>query len=440
MTTKSKPALPAEEKFSQEVETAAETLLRGCSKVKVRFTWFGTSAKIDDEVLGEMMGGQVPADVKDAISASKRLLKSKHPALTSAKEAYQAIKDYFLSMTVPLVAVQAADAAESDLKKDAGVRLIEKKHMKAFDERMKYLVGLLGSSAVNLQKAMPEIKAEDKKRLDKVNPRLYNENDYTADVTKLIGVNYNFEPVGVDADWEHLCPEIYEREKLSARKKFEAVVETAAAEFASRFVKYVRQVVDQLGNRVRLNPMPDALTHPAEGGDDTEVSVNVSDAEVMTVLKHDDEPDEIPEGHVLLKLRLAKGGKGRSVEVWLSGPMPEQQYYTKLRPYETKERKKLYESTVDNLKGELEAFINIGTMLGPYKNVIEDSVGTVKKMLSKAAGDLDTGKISEALREGSYFRNEMKGALEGVAHNVQESMGSAVEKRRSVSRKLMGKV
>jgi hypothetical protein len=107
--------------------------------VRVRYAWFTTSSKVEDDVLAEMLH-QTPQSVREAISAQKRLLKSRHPALVAAKQAFQAVKDYADSLTIPLIALQAGGG---DVRKDGGVRVIQKKDMAEFDERMRYLTGVL---------------------------------------------------------------------------------------------------------------------------------------------------------------------------------------------------------------------------------------------------------------------------------------------------------
>lgn len=434
-----------ESTFENQIVQTADNLIKECSKIRVRFSWFGTSARIDDEILSEMMGGETAQVIKDAVASHKRLLKSKHEALVTTKQAFQSIKDYVNAMTIPLVLLRQASSDDNSdtehLRKDAGTRVIQKKDMSEFDDRMKYLISVLNTAVGKLQKAMPAIKKEDKERLDKVNKGLYNDNDYPSDVTKLVGVHYSFEPIGVDADWEKLCPEIYERERGAARKKFEMVVENAAVEFADRFVKYVKQVVDQVGNRVRLNPADGYEITQVIGPDEKKVPANIQEAEVLTKLTSEDDSD-VPFGYVVCKLRLLKGkfAKGRSFECWMADPIKEKHFYDKLRPYETSERKKFYESTIEHLKSELETFINIGSMLGPYQSIVTDSVSKVKNLLTQASSSLNASEISEQLRTGQYFRNKMKTVLEGVANVVESKMTNTVKKRRKISSKLIGKV
>jgi hypothetical protein len=413
------PANPADQPqaFDQAVAQAGEHLINECSKVRVRISWFGTSAKVDEEDAVDMLKG-TEADRK-AVSISKRLLSSRHKAIVAVNEARRSIENYVSAMTIPMLALTAA-GTEDGLRKDAGIRLIQKKDMAAFDDRIKYLMGVLMTSVESFQRALPDIMEEDQKRLGK----LFKASDYPTDVAKLVGVDVAYESTQLDLDWETLCPEIYKREGLAAKKKFEAVVENAAVEFATRFVEYVRQVTEQLGHRTRVNTQGTPWAQ-------------YDDAEVLEVHTHDSHPEDVSAGHLRLKLRTKPaGGKGRSNDFWLEGEISQKVYDDQFRPYSTDEKRKVYASTIENLKNELEAFNNVGELLGPYKAVIKDSVLKVRELLAKASTGLDAEKIAEQLREGAYFRNEMKSALTGVAQAVQDKMVEATRVRRKIDRKL----
>lgn len=417
------------------IEQTAETILKDCSKVRVRNTKFGTSAKIDDDTLTDMI--DAPKTVKAAISVSKRLMKSKHPALVAVNQAFQAIDSYVHGMTIPLVAIHVSGGSDT-LRKDGGVRVIQKKDMAEFDARMTYLKGILETSAQSLHGAMEEIKREDKERLDALNPGLFKDDDYPSDVRTMIGCDWTYEPIGLDADWKTLCPEIYERESIAARRKCEAVVENAAVEFARTFVSYVEQVMSQLGCRTRLNPPPGHERRLCLAGDQ-EVLADIKDAEVVELRTHANEPD-IPAGEVLALLRLKTTGKGRSTEVWMKNPVSQDRWEADYRPYETTEKRKIYDSTVDNLKSQLETFLRVGDLLGPYKAAVTDSVTKVKEILSRGSSSLDTTKIATELREGTYFRSQLKTTLQGVASTVRGAMKDVVAQRRSLMMNLVEEI
>lgn len=404
------------EEVADDMARTGEMLLKQCSKVRVRISWFSTSAQVDGEMKMEMLEG-TEAD-KSAVSISKKFLNTRHDALEAVKQARASIQSYVQGMTIPMLALRSGDDAEAGIQKDAGIRLIRKSDMEEFDRKIRFLIGVLGTAVEGLQKAMPEIMAMERK----TRGRLFDPSDYPTNVTRLVGVSVSYEPAGVDVDWEQLCPEIYKRESLAARQKFALVAENAAVEFAKTFTEYVSQVVEQLGNRVRLNPV--------EGPE----WARYKDAEVLETVDHDADPD-VPRGHVLVKVRLRKGAgvKGKSEDVWMDEPIRKDFYHDKLRPRETGEKKKLYASTVENLKAQLERFLNIGDMLGPYRDVIHESVDRVKQLLVGASRDMDSGRIAEELRGGEYLRNQMRSVLAGVKDTIQDSVAEMKVVRRKVT-------
>lgn len=407
------------QEFQEEVVKTGEKLISECSEVRVRINWFGTASKVDDETKQEMLKGH--GAERNAVAISKRLLTSKHDALVALKAARAALMDHVKAWTVPMLAIRTLEGTEATMRKDAGIRLIQKKDMQQFDERLQYLTGVLITSLQAFQRALPVIKQEDKERLGD----LYRETDYPDDVTKLVSVEVTYKTTAVDLDWESLCPNIFRRERAAASARMNAIVENAAVEFSKRFVQYVKQVCDQLGNRIRLNPERESPFS------------EYRDAEVTQRITHAEDPD-IPEGHIQIEVRRAGKKGGRQELVWLD-PMPIAAYQ-QLRPYETAERKKLFASSIDNIKQEMEAFINVGDMLGPYKNVVSESVQKVRDILTRASRDQDSERIAEELRKGDYLRNEMQHVLEGAANVVRDAIGEGSRTRRRINAELIGKI
>lgn len=419
-----------------KIEQTAETIIKECSKVRVFRSWLSTSTRIADDVLEDMI--DAPKKVKAALTVSKRTIKSNHDAWKAASQAYAAVEHYVNGMTIPLIALRGGGGEETTVRKDGGVRVIQKKDMAEFDAHMHYLQGVLKSAVDQLQAAWPQIIADQKPRLDALNEKLFNASDYPEDITQLITVGWGYEPIGLDADWKTLCPEIYEREAASAKKKCEAVVENAAAEFAKTFVEVMSQAARSFGCRTRLNPTAGGQHMRCKVGDQ-EILCDLTDAEVIETKAHADDA-EIPEGLILVKVRLKKVGKGQPADVWLAEPNDRQAWNARFRPYETAEKRIIHTSTVDHLKDQLETFLRVGDLLGPYKEAIAGSVAKVREMLTKGAADLNTTKIADELRKGTFFRNELKTSLENVAGAVQTAMRDTVVRRRTIKASLIGEM
>lgn len=409
------------EQFNEELSQKASKLINECSKVKVRISWFTTSAKVDAATMQGMLKDTNAQ--KGAVAISKRLMSSKSTALKAVKDAKQAIKDHVSAWTVPYLALQEASvdaAGDTEFRKDAGTKLIQKKDIEKFDERLQYLKGLLYASADKLDLVLPEILQAEQEKLG----TLFNANDYPRSVRELIGVDVSYEPTGIDADWQKLCPAVYAREAKAARVKFEQVVENAAVEWSRSFVGYVQMVVDQLGNRKRVRPIPEFAKY--------------HDAEIVETMTSETD-DGIPKGSIAVNLRMGKaeGQTGKSPTEWLT--LTKEDFQTKLRPYEcTNERKKIFGSTVDNLKAEMQKFLNVGAMLGPYEAIVKESVAKVQNMLGMASSSLDSEAIAKQLRDSEFFRTQMTNVMADVKIVIQSKIEVGARSRRSINKKLIG--
>lgn len=432
---------------TDEVAQTAERLLNECSEVRLRVNWFTTSAKIDKKTATDML--RDTGAETSAVSMSKRIMSRTHESVQAAENAKKLIMEHRDAWTVPMLALRMSGGnAQEDMRKDAGVRLIQKKDMEQFDHRLHFLIGVLRTAIEKLQTDLNEVKEVDKKALG----NLFDEADYPTDIVNQVGVEVSYRNVGVDLDWANMCPEIYKREQINAREKFGAVVEGAAYGFTKDFVEYIEQAVHQLGCRVMLNPLPayrklrvalpkktpkeeieTGKTVSEEGADLWQQEVDVTSAELLQQVKHEDSPDDVPEGSVLIKLRLDNSGVGRSTEVWAAAPMTEQELQDRYRPYEnTSKPRKVYASTIDNMKERMAAFLNIGAMLGPYEKIINASVAKVRELLTSASREQNTEIIAKEMRDSTYMRSTMRRTLRSVVDDLQASMKDVVKKRRSL--------
>lgn len=398
----------------QEVSATAARLIQNCSEMKLRVNWFGTTSKVDEEMAVDMLK-DTQAD-RHAVSISKRLFRVKDEALTRVKEARQLIQEHVNAWTIPKLAVRAVDPADvgSGLtRKDAGVRLIQKKDMKDFDERLQYLIGNLRAAVAKLQEKMPAIKAKDREQLG----RLYNDKDYPTDVTKLVSVEVTYQNTQVDLDWQALCPEIYAREQRAAHVRMEQVVRNAAEEFSERFVQYIQQVVNQLGARERVNPSePDLKRY--------------EDAEIVERATHEVD-DTVPVGMVAVQLRYTKEGEKRQTSEWLP-PMAPADFERRFGPYKSEERRKIFASSLDGLKTQLEHFRNVGDVFGPYKELVHRAVDQVRDKLSAIVSDQDSVRLADELRNSNYTRDQLAKSLNDAASIVRDAIGIETKVRRRV--------
>lgn len=402
------PVVPATENTDP-----TDNLIKNCSVVRVSISWFSSSAKVDDEN-AKTMSDTIGAD-RAGLALSKRLMASRHPAVKACNESRQSLMNYVRSMTVPKIVLTTVGSEEA-VRKDAGVRLIQKKDMAAFDQRVKYLSGILKTSVEHLQEKLPEVMAEDRKRLG---DQLFRESDYPKDVRKLVSIDVRYENADVDLDWKQIAPEIYKREAAAAKAERMEVVRNWAVEFGEQLMNYTRQVIEQLGNRVRVNP------------ETTSAFAHLRNAELVFLHTHETDPATVPVGRVQPEVRYSKpGDKASTVE--LLSHLDVAEYDNTFKPFETSEKKKIYGSTIENLKIQLETFLNTAEMFGPYKELLEKSVHKVQSMLQGADKGMDVEKIADQLRSGTYFRTTMQAAMQEVSKNLQDAVTTVQKVRRKI--------
>jgi hypothetical protein len=438
------------------VSATAQKIAEEWSEVIVSWRWFERTGKVEGEVADDML--RAAQTTRKGVSLSKRLLAgSDNEWVKACREAKAAVEHFINKNTLPEYALNVRTAlmpagdgpssghqigflGEPTTVLATARRLIKKSSMQEFDDHVHYLLKAVYAAVERLHEHWNEVVASERKRLGE---RLFRPEDYDVDVRNLVGCTLRYRKVtDIDVDWKELCPGIYEREARIAAEERKETVKNAALAFAETLVKFVEQVVRQLGNRVRLNPLPGqrkvkVLIDPQQG---TTAEVDVTDAEVCSQLTHADDPDNVPEDHVLVELRLQKTGKGKSPVVWLAEPMREKDFRELLRPYETLQKNRLYASSLDNIKDQLEAFLNVGEAFGPYRDIVAGGIQKIKDMMSAASGSMNSAVIAEQLRSGEYFRSQFRRTLEDVANQIKRAVGEAKDQRRSIRKSLIGNV
>jgi hypothetical protein len=257
---------------------------------------------------------------------------------------------------------------------------------------------------------------------------LYCEDDYPTNLVDDVVVSVEYLPgTRVALNLKEVAPEIYARQMTLARVACEEVVHSWAEEFGRNFQNFVLQFADQLSMRLRLDPVEDWKI--------------LKDAEVTNVIKHQDD-ETVPSGHVVISLRrkdklviTLPGGKTLvptpTGEYWLDA-MPEHDYAVLLRPYETTQKKKLYDSTLANLKEQMEAFRRSAEMFGPHAAAIQAAVDRVGSLFSEVSRDQDTGRLLEELRVSDRSRRDMRQALQAVGQSLGNAVEDVVKVRRRV--------
>ncbi len=409
------PEKPVEPKKAQQV-ALVDYLKVHCMEVHLEVNWYSTSKTLDSATAKAMLS-DYNASV-DSVGMSKRLFGSGHPLVKAANKAKTALLAYRDSMTTAVAKVPPLNMSEEDaakfLQKEPGTRLIETTSIEDFDQQVQILVGNLKASVKALNDGLDSVKEFDKKRLG----TLFKDSDYPNEVTAEVRGPY-YKEVNYSADFESVAPNACKRMKDALFHRLAGGVDATIGDFARSLVDLAKQIANQLGNRTRLLvPKGHALSHLRE-------------AEVIEYLTPDNDP-EVPAGKIMVNVRYTPNGKKKNETEWLE-LTPEE--YQALKPYETNERKKLYESSLDNLKQQCVSVKNVAAMLGEQGTPIVTAASKLEDLLASVG--TNNKEVLEELRSSEFVRKQTTKALSELTSALTSQFSVKevfTERRRSIGK------
>jgi len=216
-------------------------------------------------------------------------------------------------------------------------------------------------------------------------------------------------------DFEKVAPRSAEQLRKTNAAWLDATVGAATEEIVETLVDNVRDVVRQLGTRLRLLP---SVT-----GD----YADLREAEVKLILKHEDDPDNIPADSCRITVKTQDNKEKEVV-------LPVATYKTELNPYETDEHCKLYSSGIDKLMTLAEKIGKIQAMLGDDGPAINSFAVQLSDILVNFGGT--PAAITKELK-GGYARSTAQSQLAGFADAVEGQLIQR-EKKQKVHRRRIG--
>ncbi len=387
-----------------------------CMEVHLEVNWYSTSKTLDAATAKQILAGY-DASV-DAVGMNKRLFGSGHPLVKSANKAKTALLAYRDSMTTAVAKVPPLNMSEEDaskfLQKEPGTRLIETGSIDTFDQQVQVLVGNLKAAVKALNDGLEDVKAFDKTRLG----TLFKDSDYPTEVTAEVRGPF-YKEVGYSADFEKVAPGACKRMKDALFHRLSGGVDATIGDFARSLVDLAKQIANQLGNRTRLLvPKSHELAYLRE-------------AEVIEYLTTENDP-EVPAGKIMVNLRYTPKGKKKSETSWFEFT-PEE--YEALKPYETNERKKLYDSSLENLKQQCASVKNVTSMLGEQGTPIVEAASKLEDLLASIGTSNES--VLEELRSSAFVRKQTTKALGDLANLLTTQFSSKeifTERRRSIGK------
>lgn len=175
---------------------------------------------------------ELAADVfhaeRDAISAAKKLLNTKHEAYRKVTGVRRLATDYWRMLTVAYP--------------EPGVRLIRRDRVDEFNLRMNGFREELDTAVAELEAVYEEMRAEARARLGD----LFSSDDYPYSLRDEFGLAWEFPPIDPPAYLKALNPALYEAEQARIAARFDEAVRMAEEAFAVELADLVAHLCDRL--------------------------------------------------------------------------------------------------------------------------------------------------------------------------------------------------
>lgn len=217
---------PAAAPTVSTVQEEASQLRSAMGAVRLSFNWIGTRRKLSDEMTA--VAAQSFSAQTEGVLISKKLFDTKNPAyraLTAIKSQAQA---YWRSMTLPFP--------------QAGVRLIKREDVPAFEAEMERFRSVLADAVLALSDEYENIKTEAQQQLG----TLYNPNDYPTTLDNIFSIFWEYPNVEAPNYLMHYSPELYRQEQARVQQRFEDAVLMAENAFAEELQGLVDHLIERL--------------------------------------------------------------------------------------------------------------------------------------------------------------------------------------------------
>jgi hypothetical protein len=208
------------------VDPPAERLRRTAAAVRVHFTWWGTHRSLTTRQKEEV-GVACAADAK-LLTAGKRLVDTRHPALRKLTGVKGRAGNYWRGITLPYV--------------EPGVRLVRRDDVPALHHVLEGFREELHEAETELNAVYPEVKADAQRRLG----RLYCEADYPTEVRGLFDLTWDFPNVEPPAYLLRVSPDLYAEERARVTARFDEAVRLAEQAFAAELAGLVDHLTERL--------------------------------------------------------------------------------------------------------------------------------------------------------------------------------------------------
>ena len=214
------------EEEERDRENPATRLRQDAAAVRLHVSWPGLRRTLSAE---QKEDAASPFDAESgSLSASKKLLDTKHPALQAAAKVRHAAVSHWKSASLPYP--------------ESGVRLLPREDLPSFEVRMTTLRGELAEAAADVDRHRDELVNRARRRLGD----LFDPADYPPSLAPLFGLSWDLPAVEPPDYLRRLSPALYERECDRVRQRFERAVDLAEQAFAAELASLVEHLRERL--------------------------------------------------------------------------------------------------------------------------------------------------------------------------------------------------
>lgn len=211
---------------NQTVESTARELRQTTGAVKLSFSWLGTRRKLSDAQTKQ--AADTFEASTDLVSASKKLIDTKHPAYSAATTIKSQASSFWRGITLPYP--------------QDGVRLIKQSDIPVFEAKMQEFKEQLDIAVANLQLEYEALKVRAREQLGS----LYNPADYPQTLEGVFAITWEYPPIEPPQYLMSFNPQLYEQEQHRVQQRFENAVTLAEQAFAEELSGLVSHLIERL--------------------------------------------------------------------------------------------------------------------------------------------------------------------------------------------------
>ena len=204
----------------------ADRLRTDAAAVRLHVSWPGLRRTLSAEQK-EDAASSFDAE-SGSLSASKKLLDTKHPALRTASKVRHAAVSHWKTASLPYP--------------ENGVRLLPRTDLPAFERRMSELQAELSDAAADVDRHRDELVSRARRRLGD----LFDPADYPPSLAPLFGLSWDLPAVEPPDYLRRLSPRLYQQECDRVRQRFEQAAQLAEQAFATELAALVEHLRERL--------------------------------------------------------------------------------------------------------------------------------------------------------------------------------------------------